>query len=235
MKENLSVNEENQTGENRSADLNPRSQTLQGKVSKVYSFKVKPLKPKQAEQYFQAAVSKLVDEDKIDSLSDEEWLLLFESTEILRKEKNVQFIDKNYKKCEFLWFLFVIEQTAPFRSKVFVENNKQFSQQWSDYVLSIKDRNSILGRLSLSDLLIIENRLIKRKLLEPTFIGKGYKDKGSLTNSAEDGSPSWQEITSSWIEDLENMDQDSIWRKSDSNEVFEWSIKGIKDLVTKVM
>lgn len=218
-----------------SADLSPRSKILQGKVSKQYSFKVKPLTPKVAVNYFQAAVSKLVDEEVGDSLTDEEWLLMFESTETLRSVSDVQFIDKNYEKCLALWLLLIVEQTFPIRVRYARTQAPELDRMCNTHLLSIKDRKSILGRTSLSDLLVIENRRIKRKLFEPARIGIGYKDKGSLTNTAEDGSPKWQEVASNWLEDLEVRGADSIWRNSATGEVFEWSIKGIADQAKDVM
>jgi hypothetical protein len=42
--------------------------------------------------------------------------------------------------------------------------------------------------------LVFNDTLVPRKFPPKAFIGVGYKDKGSRRNSAEDGSPSWQEI-----------------------------------------
>jgi hypothetical protein len=37
----------------------------------------------------------------------------------------------------------------------------------------------------------------RRYLPPPKFVGKGYRDKGTLRNVAHDGSPSWQELATS--------------------------------------
>jgi len=36
--------------------------------------------------------------------------------------------------------------------------------------------------------------VLKRELPPKTYVGKGYRDKGTVKNMAKDGSPSWQEV-----------------------------------------
>lgn len=44
--------------------------------------------------------------------------------------------------------------------------------------------------------LCLAKSIIRRKVPPKAYIGVGYKDKGSRRNSAEDGSPNWQEVAS---------------------------------------
>lgn len=217
---------EKSVGTNSPAGPNPRSSSKELEVSKYVTFGIKALKPRESVNYFQAAVSKLVDSEETDSLSDEEWFLLFESTETLRREKNVHFIEKNYEKCKFLWLLFVVEQTSPFRAKLYCEK-EGLDPLWNKFVLSPNQRNSTLGRISFKDILYFKNRLIKRAILEQRFMGVGYKDKGCMVNVAEDGSPSWKEVSSDWRNTLSEKSPDSLWSKTGSEEVFDWSIKNV--------
>lgn len=226
MKEEMIFNNKvSQRCENSSADLNPRSRTsYELEVSKNFTFRIRKIKPKNAVKYFHAAVSKLVDSVELDSLSDQEWFILFESSETLRRVNNQLFIDKHFKKTKFLWMLFVIEQTAPFRAKNFCEQEKLLDE-YEKFVESSNRRNSTLGRITFADILIFDNRKIKRRILEPRFVGIGYKDKGCMTNLAVDGTPSWEEVSSDWRMSSEYSEKTSQWKNSSTGETFDWSIQ----------
>jgi len=56
--------------------------------------------------------------------------------------------------------------------------------------------------LRLSFRIVLNDTLVPRKIPQKAFIGVGYKDKGTRRNTAYDGSPGWQ-IVSSYFANLE--------------------------------
>jgi hypothetical protein len=55
--------------------------------------------------------------------------------------------------------------------------------------------------LSNSFSIILNRTLVPKSVKNKRFIGVGYKDKGSRKDKAVDGSPSWQEVASSFVEE----------------------------------
>lgn len=87
-----------------------------------------------------------------------------------------------------------------FRTKITTRTFRKFAKRLqenlTEFILPV--RNYEAARKQCNGLFQLEDSKplgVSRKRIPPkTFIGKGYRDKGSAKDVAKDGSPSWQEV-----------------------------------------
>jgi hypothetical protein len=152
---------------------------------------------------FRFLLAKLLYEEK-GGLHLDEFIILFELYYYFSEFKDPSFLEK-YSE----WFY----QTELFFKDLAEEKEFPIIMEESDSDKLVPKLQPILpsklayfglkGQRNLSNSfsIILNRTLFPKSVKNKRFIGVGYKDKGSRKDKAVDGSPSWQEVASSFVEE----------------------------------
>lgn len=194
------------------ADLHPDNSDPSLDIGRILSegYRLKMKKGIKKITIFRFLVAKLLYEEE--GLHLDEYIVLYELYYSLSASTDPSFVQKYGK-----WF----KRTIPFFESLAKAQNfpvrikkQSYTEQAYQEFLSplIPTKHSYFGLRGQRDLrrsfsLKLTSALPVQKIPPKSYVGVGYRDKGSRKNAAQDGSPAWQEVASHFTE-LERRQED---------------------------
>lgn len=197
------------------ADLHPSSSEPLFELGRILKegYKLKMRKGIKRITVFRFLTAKLLYEEE--GLHLDEYIVLFELYYSLYTSEDPGFVRK-YRK----WF----ERTQPFfddltKAKSFpvrLEKSSHTEQAYQEFLSPvIPTKRSYFGlrgqkNLRQSYSLKLNSALPVQKIPPKSYIGVGYRDKGSRKDVARDGSPAWQEVASHFTELERRLEEEQV-------------------------
>jgi len=159
-------------------------------------YKVKVRKGVRRIKILQLLLGKMLWEEK---LHMDEYLVLFELFYDCRLFQDPSFQTKYSKElCSLENLLSEVTDLREFPAKIEWQVDKQIIQTMFGLIPTANSYYGMKGNRGLSNSfhLQLNRHLLPQRLKPKSFIGVGYRDKGTLRNVAKDGSPHWKEVNS---------------------------------------
>jgi hypothetical protein len=152
---------------------------------------------------FRFLLAKLLYEEK-GGLHLDEFIILFELYYYFSEFKDPSFLEK-YSEWFYQTELFFKDLAEEKEFPIIMEesNSDKLIPKLQPILPSKLAYFGLKGQRNLSNSfsIILNRTLVPKSVKNKRFIGVGYKDKGSRKDKAVDGSPSWQEVASSFVEE----------------------------------